>query len=178
MIYTQGQVTLPIAMQFSGLGPDQYGLAISLNGVLIVLLSIPASNAAVHWPRFGSLALATLFLGLGFGLTAFADTVWAYAMTVAIWTLGEIIGATIAPAIVADLSPVDMRGTFQGVFGAAYGFAAFLGPIIGGWVFEHLGSTTLWAGAFGLGCILALGYLAMARPAGRRMAQTEAAPNA
>jgi MFS family permease len=177
MIYMQGNVTLPVDMQSAGLGPDQYGLAISLNGVLIVLLSIPASNAAVRWPRFGSLALAAMFLGVGFGLTAFADTLWAYAMTVAIWTLGEIIGATIAPAIVADLSPVDMRGTFQGVFGAAYGFAAFIGPIIGGWVFEHLGSSTLWAGAFGLGCILALGYLAMARPAGRRMARTELAAN-
>lgn len=171
LIYMQGHVTLPIDMQSSGLGPDKYGLAISLNGVLIVLLSIPASNAAVRWPRFGSLALAAMFLGVGFGLVALAGSLWAYALTVAIWTLGEIIGATIAPAVVADLSPVESRGTFQGVFGAAYGLAAFIGPILGGWVFEHLGPSALWAGTFGLGCILALGYLAMARPAGRRMAR-------
>jgi MFS family permease len=177
VIYMQGHVTLPIDMQSSGLGPDQYGLAISINGVLIVLLSIPASNSAVRWPRFGSLALAALFLGVGFGLVAFAGSLWAYALTVAIWTLGEIIGATIAPAVVADLSPVDLRGTFQGVFGAAYGLAGFIGPIVGGWVFEHLGSNTLWTGAFGLGCTLALGYLTMARPAGRRMARTELLPD-
>jgi MFS family permease len=175
VIYMQGHVTLPVDMQASGLGPDQYGLAISMNGVLIVLLSIPASNSAVRWPRFGSLALAALFLGVGFGLVAFAGSLWAYALTVAIWTLGEIIGATIAPAIVADLSPVELRGTFQGVFGAAYGLAAFVGPIIGGWVFENLGPNALWAGAFALGCVISLGYLAMARPAGRRMARTELA---
>jgi MFS family permease len=177
IIYMQGTVTLPVDMQSAGLGPGQYGLAISLNGVLIVLLSIPASNAAVRWPRFASLAGAAMFLGVGFGLTAFAGALWAYALTVGIWTLGEIIGATIAPAIVADLSPVDMRGTFQGVFGAAWGFAAFIGPIVGGWVFEHQGPNALWSGAFGLGCILALGYLAMARPAGRRIARVEAAGN-
>jgi len=172
-IYMQGLVTLPVDMQSSGLGPDQYGLAISLNGALIVLLSIPASNAAVRWPRFGSLSLAALLVGAGFGLTAFADTFWVYAMTVAVWTMGEIVGATIAPAIVADLSPVDLRGTFQGVYGAAWGLSFFIGPVIGGWVFEHLGSTALWAGTFALGCVLALGYLALARPAGRRMARRE-----
>lgn len=176
-IYMQGTVTLPIDMQSSGLGPDQYGLAISLNGVLIVLLSIPASNAAVRWPRFGALAVATLLLGAGFGLTAIADSLWMYAMTVAIWTLGEIIGATVAPSIVADLSPVELRGTFQGVFGAAYGFAGFMGPLFGGWVFQHLGSTTLWTGAFVLACVLSLGYVGMARPAARRMASPELAPN-
>lgn len=177
-IYTQGNVTLPIDMQSNGLGPDQFGLAISLNGLLIVLLSIPISNAAVRWPKFGALAVATLLLGIGFGLTAVADRLWAYAITISIWTMGEIIGATIAPAVVADLSPLELRGTFQGVFGAAFGFAAFIGPILGGWVFQHLGPTSLWAGAFTLACILALGYLAMSRPAARRMAQTEVAPHA
>jgi len=175
MIYMQGNVTLPVDMQSSGLGPAQYGLAISLNGVLIVLLSIPASNAAVRWPRFGSLAAAALFLGLGFGLTALAHTLWAYAMTVAVWTLGEILGATIAPAVVADLSPVDLRGTFQGVFGAAWGLASFIGPIIGGSVFERFGSTALWTGSFALGCVISLGYLFLARPAARRMARAEPA---
>lgn len=173
VIYTQGIVTLPVDMQSSGLGPGQYGLAISFNGALIVLLGIPASNAAVRWPRFGSLAVAALLAGTGFGLTALAHTLWAYALTVAIWTLGEIVGATIAPSIVADLSPVDLRGTFQGIYGAAWGLSFFIGPVIGGWVFERFGSTALWAGTFALGCVLTLGYLALARPAGRRMAHRE-----
>jgi MFS family permease len=123
------------------------------------------------------MAVATLLLGIGFGLTAVADRFWAYAFTVGIWTLGEIIGATIAPAVVADLSPVDLRGTYQGVFGGAFGLAFFLGPVVGGWVFENAGPTTLWSGAFALSVLLALGYLAMARPAAKRMASTRLAAN-
>lgn len=175
-IYMQGNVTLPVDMRANEMRPDQYGLAISVNGALVVLLSIPVGNAAVRWPRFGSLAAAALFLGAGFGLTAVSNSLPLYALTVAIWTLGEILGAVVAPAVVADLAPAELRGLYQGVFGAAWGLSLFTGPAIGGWVFGRLGSTTLWMGCFVLGCLLALGYLAIAGPASRRMARPATPP--
>jgi len=169
-IYMQGNVTLPVDMRAHGMRPDQYGIAIAVNGALVVLLSIPASNAAARWPRFPALAGAALLLGIGFGLTAVSNTLLLYVLTVAIWTLGEIVGAVVAPVIVADLAPVNLRGLYQGIFNAAWGLSLFTGPLLGGWVFEHLGAQALWAGCFALGCLLALGYLALAGPAGRRMA--------
>ena len=169
-VYMQGYVTLPVDMRAHGMRPDQYGVALSVNGALIVLLSLPFSNVVTRWPRFGVLAVASLLLGLGYGLTAFASTLPLYALTVAVWTLGEIAASAVAPAVVADLSPVALRGLYQGVFGAAWGLAFFVGPILGGWVLERLGATALWGGCFGLGCLLALSYLAMTRPAQRRMA--------
>jgi predicted MFS family arabinose efflux permease len=50
MIYTQGYVSLPLDMQSHGLGPDQYGTAIALNGFLVILVTIPVSNMARKWP--------------------------------------------------------------------------------------------------------------------------------
>ena len=173
-IYMQGYVTLPLDMQANGMRPDQYGLAIALNGALIVLVNIPVSNSAARWPRFTALALAALFLGLGYGLTAVASTLPFYALTVAVWTLGEIAGSAVAPAVVADLSPVELRGLYQGIFGAAWGLSFFIGPMLGGWIFEHGGAQALWVGCFILGCLLSLGYLALARPARRRMARLTA----
>jgi MFS family permease len=166
----QGQVTLPVDMQVNGMSPAQYGLAIALNGALIVVLGIPASNAATHWRRFKALAAAGLLLGIGFGMTAISHSLPLYALTVAIWTLGEIAGASVAPAVVADLSPIHLRGMYQGIYGAAWGLSLFVGPLLGGWIFQRFGSATLWAGCFGLGCLLALGYLGLSRPADRRMA--------
>lgn len=175
MIYMQGYVTLPLDMQANGMRPDQYGLVIAINGALIVLVNIPISNSAVRWPRFAALAVAALLLGTGYGLTSFSSTLPLYALSVAIWTLGEIAGSAVAPAVVADLSPIDLRGLYQGVFGAAWGLSFFLGPMIGGWVYEHLGARVLWMGCFALACLVALGYLGMARPAQRRMSRTPAA---
>jgi len=169
IVYMQGFVTLPVDMGSHGLGPEQYGLAIAMNGFLIVLISIPVSNLAAHWPRFEAMAVAAVFLGLGFGFTALADSVPLFALSVGIWTLGEIAGSAIAPAIIADLAPVELRGLYQGIFGSAWGLSFFIGPLLGGWVFEHLGDNILWGGCLVLGLLLMLGFLAMSAPAKRRM---------
>jgi MFS family permease len=169
-IYAQGHVTLPVDMSAHGLTPEQYGLAVALNGALIVVLGIPASNAAPRWPRFRALAVAGLLLGIGFGLPAIVTTFTGYAVSVAIWTLGEILGATVAPAVVADLAPVDKRGLYQGVFGAAWGLAFLTGPVLGGWIYQTRGAPALWMTCLLAGILLFFGYLALGRVAQRRMA--------
>ena len=169
IVYMQGFVTLPVDMGSHGLGPDQYGLAIAVNGFLIVLISIPISNMAGHWPRFEAMAASAVLLGLGFGFTALAKSYPLFAISVGIWTLGEIAASAVAPAIIADLAPVKLRGLYQGIFGSAWGLAFFIGPLLGGWVYEHLGAGLLWGGCLVLGLLLALGFLAMRAPAKRRM---------
>jgi MFS family permease len=180
-VYAQAHITLPVDMRAHGLTPEQYGLAIALNGALIVILGIPASNTAPRWPRFGALAIAGLLLGVGFGMPAIVTTFAGYALSVAIWTLGEIIGATIAPSVVADLAPVDKRGLYQGVFGAAWGLAFLTGPLMGGWIYQERGAPALWLTCLIAGVALFAGYLLMAPAARRRMAvihQPELAPPA
>jgi len=165
MIYMQGNVTLPLDMQSNGLGPKQYGTAIAMNGLLIILVTIPVSNMAANWPRFETIALSTFLLGLGFGFTALASTLPFYMVSVAIWTIGEIAGTAVGPAIIADLSPPDLRGLYQGVFGSAWGLAFFFGPLAGGWIFQHLGKNTLWIACLILGIILAFCFLLLSKKA-------------
>ncbi|MCE9645150.1 MAG: MFS transporter [Chloroflexi bacterium] len=163
IIYMQGNITLPLDMQSHGLGPDKYGLAIAVNGILIVLLTIPISNLAVKWPRFETITIAVIFTALGFGFTAFADTYWLFAASVAIWTIGEIAATSVAPSIIADLAPVELRGLYQGIFGSAWGLSFFIGPILGSWVYQTFGANTLWAGCFFLGLILSGSYFVLGR---------------
>ena len=116
-VYMQAHVTLPVEMQSHGLTPTDYGLAVAVNGALIVVLGLPASHSAARWPRFPALAAAGVLLGVGFGLNAVATTLPTYALAVVIWTLGEILGATVAPSVVADLAPVAYRcGLGPGLF--------------------------------------------------------------
>jgi len=171
IIYVQGNVTLPLDMQSHGLGPQQYGAAIALNGFLIILITIPVSNMSARWPRFETIAASAALLGLGYGFTALATNLPLFAISVAIWTLGEIGITSVAPAVIADLSPVSLRGLYQGIFGAAWGLAFFMGPLAGGWIYEHLGSNVLWSSCLVLGFVLALCYSALSAPAKRRMAQ-------
>jgi MFS family permease len=170
-VYMQGNVTLPLDMQAHGLGPQQYGAAIAVNGFLIILITIPISNMARKWPRFETVAAAAILMGLGFGLTALANTLPLFALSVVIWTLGEIAATAVSPTIIADLSPVELRGLYQGIFGAAWGLSYFIGPLAGGWIFEHWGSNALWIGCLTLGVVLALCYYALGIPARREVAR-------
>lgn len=174
IVYMQSYVALPLDMGAHGLGPENYGAAIATNGFLIILVTIPISNMAVKWHRFRTMAIAAAFAGVGFGFTALADTLPLFMISVAIWTVGEIAATSVAPAIIADLSPVELRGIYQGIFGSAWGLAYFLGPLAGGWVYERFGSDTLWIGCLAVGIVLAFCYLALGAPAKRRMEQTRA----
>lgn len=119
IVYMQSYVALPLDMGAHGLGPENYGAAIATNGFLIILVTIPISNMAVKWHRFRTMAIAAAFAGVGFGFTALADTLPLLMISVAIWTVGEIAATSVAPAIIADLSPVELRGIYQGIFGSA-----------------------------------------------------------
>ncbi len=173
-VYMQGNVTLPVDMQAHGLGPAAYGAAIAVNGFLIILTTIPVSNMAAKWPRFETVAAAAVLMGLGFGFTALATNLPMFALSVAIWTVGEIAATSVGPTIIADLSPVELRGLYQGIFGAAWGLSYFVGPLAGGWIYENWGSNALWVGCLVVGFITALCYLALSAPAKRQM--TKAAP--
>ena len=172
IIYMQGNVTLPLDMQAHGLTPRDYGIAIAVNGFLIILVTIPVSNMAAKWPRFETVAVAAGLLGLGFGFTALATNLPLFALSVVIWTLGEIAATSVGPTIIADLSPVELRGLYQGIFGAAWGLSYFIGPLAGGWVYEYWGSNALWVVCLILGLVIAFCYLALSAPARRQMAGT------
>lgn len=91
LIFMQHLSMLPIAMGQDGLSPATYGLVIALNGVLIVTGQLFIPRLIKGRGRSNVLALAALVTGIGFGLTAFADVAWFYAITVLIWTVGEML---------------------------------------------------------------------------------------
>ena len=50
------------------------------------------------------------------------------------------------------------------------GLAFFIGPALGGFVFQEYGGDVLWAALFGIGVVLFVSYLVLARVAGGRVA--------
>lgn len=158
---------LPLSMAAAGLSETAFGLVLSLNGGLIVLVSLPLAAAAARRPRLPLLAGATLVVGLGMSLHGPAASTAAYAAAVVLWTLGEIVFFALAPSLVADLAPARLRGTYQGVYHAAWGAGAFLGPALGGAAFERWGDHTAWALGLAAAAAAAAGMLAL-RPAAAR----------
>jgi MFS family permease len=172
LVVMQHQTTLPIAMAEDGLGAATFGWVIAVNGLMIVAgqLFIPKLIEGYHRSRV--LALATLILGLGFGLTAFAGgSVGFYVFTVVVWTFGEMLQSPSNSALVAELSPSLLRGRYQGVSSLSWSAGGALAPVVGGFVQEHAGSTVLWLGCAVLGVVVAAGQLVSGPARERRAAE-------
>jgi MFS family permease len=63
-----------------------------------------------------------------------------------------------------------MRGRYQGCFTFTFSAAALVAPIGGGWVYDHLGQTTLWVSCGAISLAAALGHLLAGPARDRRLA--------
>jgi MFS family permease len=142
-VYFQQQATLPLYVRLQGLSFADFGLLLSLNGALVVLLELPLSAITMRLPARQMIAAGFLLVGVGFGLTAVAHTLPMLALTVVIWTAGEMVGAPVGYAYVADIAPEHMRGRYQGLYGLCWASGTVTGPGIGTFLFAR-GATRLW----------------------------------
>lgn len=174
MVFMQHSSMLPVAMTADGLSPATFGLVMALNGVLIVAGQLFVPRLIAGRGRSHVLALAAVIVGVGFGLTSVADTAWLYAVTVLIWTVGEMLNSPSNATLMAELAPAELRGRYQGVFSLSWSVAAFAAPITGGFVWQYAGNTTLWLGCAAIGGLVAVGQLVAGPARERRAAQLRA----
>ncbi|MET8868273.1 MFS transporter [Nonomuraea sp. NPDC004580] len=167
VVYSQTLSMLPVAMtKVVKLPLGTYGLAMALNGVLIVVVQPLVSGWLGRRDPARTFALGLAVMAAGFAMTAFVTTAWGLVATIVVWTTGEIITAGIPGSIVARLAPPHLRGRYSGLFGFAWSLAAVLAPTLGGVLLE-LGSKALWFTIGGVGATAAAGMLLLG-PAVRR----------
>ncbi|MFD7277868.1 MDR family MFS transporter [Streptomyces sp. NPDC059862] len=163
LVFQQGSVGLPIAMGEAGFAPADYGMAIAVNGVLIVALQIPVTRFIEHRDPRRLLVISSLLAGYGFGLTAFAGSVGVFALTVCVWTLAEIVNAPTQTGLVVRLSPMHGRGRYQGMYTMSWSVAGLVAPLMSGFVIDRFGAEWLWGLCAAVGTSAALGYSALMR---------------
>ncbi|MEV1287090.1 MFS transporter [Micromonospora sp. NPDC049679] len=167
LVFLQHISMLPIAMGEDRLPASTYGSVIALNGVMIVVGQLFIPRLIRGRSRSHVLALAAVIFGVGFGLTAVADNAWLYALTVVIWTLGEMLNSPSNSTLIAELSPAAVRGRYQGVMSLSWSVAGFLAPIAGGFLRDGAGDSALWLACGAIGVVVAVGQL-MSGPARER----------
>ncbi|MET9151708.1 MDR family MFS transporter [Streptomyces griseoflavus] len=181
LVFQQGYLGLPVAMGEAGFSPADFGMAIAVNGVLIVVLQLPVTRFIEKRDPRQLLIASSLLAGYGFGLTAFAGSVAVFALTVCVWTLAEIVNAPTQTGLVVALSPVHGRGRYQGMYTMSWAVAALVAPLMSGFVIDHWGAAWLWGMCAVVGTVAGLGYALLMRRMPGEGAQTvvtkpEAAP--
>ena len=163
LVFQQGAVGLPVAMGEAGFTPADYGLAIAVNGVLIVVLQIPVTRFIEHRDPGRLLVISSVLAGYGFALTAFAGSVGVFALTVCVWTLAEIVNAPTQTSLVVRLSPTHGRGRYQGMYTMSWAVASLVAPLMSGFVIDRWGAEWLWALCAVVGTVAGAGYAVLMR---------------
>ncbi|WP_149552190.1 MDR family MFS transporter [Streptomyces marokkonensis] len=178
VVFQQGYLGLPVAMGEAGFTPADFGMAIAVNGVLIVVLQLPVTRFIEHRDPRQLLVASSLLAGYGFGLTAFAGSVAVFALTVCVWTLAEIVNAPTQTGLVVRLSPVHGRGRYQGMYTMSWAVAALVAPLMSGFVIDHWGAEWLWGMCAVVGTVAGLGYGLLMRRLPEETAETVAVERA
>lgn len=163
IVFFQSFAALPIDVRAHGISPSGFGALMALNGVLIVLFQPLAGELIRERPRASVLAVASVLLGIGFGMNAWIGSWHAYAASVVVWTFGEILFSPASTALVADLAPPPLRGRYQGAFAMAFTSGFALAPVAGGYVLGRAGAGWLWMTCLAIGLAVGLGFLMLGR---------------
>jgi MFS family permease len=164
-VFFQHEGAMPLDLvRDLGLPASAFGWMFTINTVLIVLFEVQLNLRTSHWPHAKSLFVGGLFIAAGFGAMAFCKTGPAFAGTVVVWTIGEMITLPAMSNFVADLAPADRRGEYMGLYSMAWGIAFAIGPWLGTFVLERFGRVPLWAGCFAVAAAASIAMGRMGQP--------------
>jgi len=146
-----------------------YGGLFVLNTLIIVALEVPINMAMAHWSARPATALAMVLVAIGYGALAVAQAPLAIALTVVVWTFGEMIFFPTATAHVAELAPPGRIGEYMGAFAGTFSLALIVGPWLGVALLDRIGAPAMWSAMFVCGlAAAALGGLAGGATSRRR----------
>ncbi len=156
--------TVPLYIQSLGHSAATYGMLMSLNGVIIVTLELVLIAWTQRFPAQTMIAVGYALTGIGFSLMAVAHGVPMLAMTVVIWTLGEMIYAPVTGAYVTTLAPERYRGRYMGLWHLMWSMGLLIGPATGTMLLEY-NPNVLWGACLVMGLLAAGLALLKPRPA-------------
>lgn len=141
-----------------------YGLTITLNTLLIVLLEVELNLMTHEWPQRRNLVIGALLVALGFGGMAVAHGVAMIATNVVLFTFGEMFLMPAVANYAVSIAPPLRRGSYMGVVTLCYGVGFAIGPWAGTGVLARFGPVVLWSATLVVGSLAAWCYSRLEEP--------------
>lgn len=134
-MYEQWSSNLSVFMTEQGISMTKYSLLWTINGILIVLCQLLISwlNRWYNNP-YMLVYIGTFTIALSFILLLAAKSYAWYILAMVVLTIGEATVIPTMPAIVNSLSPVAVKGKYQGILNAYSSLGKAFGPLFGGLV--------------------------------------------
>lgn len=145
VMYEQWVSNMSVYITDQGISMPLYSMLWTINASLIVVMQLFMSWANqriknVYLPVY----VGALFCGASFIILIWAHQYWMFLVAMIILTVGEATAFPAIPAIVNDLSPMAVKGKYQGLTNAFSSAGKALGPLFGGLIIENASYRTLF----------------------------------
>ena len=160
--------TFPLSLRdLYGFSEARIGVTLASNTVIIVLFEMVLIHSLARRDPLKVAGFGSFLFGAGLALLPFGSGLGYAVLTVAVWTVGEMLAFPLLTSAVAARAPEEARGTYMGLLNFSFATGFVVAPLVGTWVYQHLGARALWLGCGGLGLLVWAGLYAVAVWAGR-----------
>jgi MFS family permease len=145
-VFTQDWQALPIyAKNFVGVTDGQIGLFLGANGLMVILFQLPVSYLIDRGSKVTALLAGAVLFALSSATLLLTESFLGILIAfVLFFTLAEMVLEVAGAALAAELAPVRLRGTYLALFGACFGAACGVSPIVGGSLLQAELPDVIW----------------------------------
>ncbi|MFZ4499335.1 MAG: MFS transporter [Burkholderiales bacterium] len=141
-------VVVPLMMRDAGLGEDRHWQVYLAAMIAAVVLMIPALVLAERRGKGKAVMLGGIALLLAtqlvLGFAAGAGLALVVGALLAYFVAFNILEAQL-PSMISRFAPAGARGSASGLYATLQFVGTFLGGAIGGWLYQHYGSSAVFA---------------------------------
>ncbi len=156
-----------------GLSSEKFGLILSLNAGMVVLLQMLFTRLTAKWKPMLAIAFGNVLYVIGFSMYGFVHSYAMYLLAMVIITVGEMIYAPKEQSLVADFAPKHMRGRYMAMRSFAWIIPVAIAPLGAGLIMDNLEPSLVWYAAGFVGLLSVLGFLILHIKAGAAIANRQ-----
>lgn len=124
----------------------------SIHSIIIILLSLPITKIMERLSSFQAIVIGTLLFAIGIMGFGFSFTFWSLCISMIIFTVGEILLIPAEYAIIDEIAPEHLKGTYYGAFNFTT-LGSFFGPGLAGILLMNFGGKLMFFTLFLLSII-------------------------
>ncbi|MEU3309717.1 MFS transporter [Nocardiopsis sp. NPDC055551] len=140
IVFVQYVTTLPLQIEDQGIALFWYTLAVSVNGAIVIAFELAITKITQRLAARTVLAVGFALVGAGVAFYALPIGPAALIVATLIWSLGEITSGPAFFAHPATVGPPRLKAYYLGSFHFMFSLGIAVGPLIGGWLYLHIGS--------------------------------------
>ena len=158
-VFFQIMSTLPLYWrEHLALAEDSIGALLALNTVIIVAIEMVLVRAIEHRDHLRLVGVGAFLVCLGFALMPFGSGVAFVAVTIVVWTAGEMLALPLSNAFASLRGGAAGTGRYMGAYMLAFAAAFVIAPLAGTAVYQRWGAETLWHSCAAVGVVLLAGF--------------------